>query len=96
MFAGITPEEALKRMFAAMRTWDTSVLEQIIIFVPVDRFAKYKGCILVESGDHFRSGNYAGVFVPCKVKFSDGSTEKLLVAMRNDNDKKAWVLDGGM
>lgn len=96
LFAGITPEEALKRMFAAMRTWDTSVLEQIITFVPIDRFEKYKGCMLVESGDHFRSGNYAGVFVPCKVKFADGSTEKLLVALRNDNAKGAWVLDGGM
>ena len=96
LFAGITPELAVDKMFAAMRTWDTAVLEQIITFVPVDRFEKYKGCMLVESGDHFRSGDYAGVFVPCKVKFADGSTEKLLVALRNDNAKGAWVLDGGM
>lgn len=96
LFAGITPELAVDKMFAAMRTWDSAVLEQIITFVPVDRFEKYKGCMLVESGDHFRSGDYAGVFVPCKVKFADGSTEKLLVALRNDNAKGAWVLDGGM
>ena len=96
LFVGITPELAVDKMFAAMRTWDSAVLEQIITFVPVDRFEKYKGCMLVESGDHFRSGDYAGVFVPCKVKFADGSTEKLLVALRNDNAKGAWVLDGGM
>ena len=42
------------------------------------------------------SGQYAGVFVPCRVKMSDGRIEKIVLALRNDNPTGSWVADGGL
>ncbi len=53
-------------------------------------------CGLMEIGDSYKSGSYAGVFVPCKVKFADGKTEKLNIAVRDDNYFGVWNFDGGL
>lgn len=37
-----------------------------------------------------------GVFVPCRVKMSDGRIEKIVLALRNDNPTGSWVADGGL
>ena len=41
---------------------------------------RYAGCRLLETQPAFRSGQYAGVFVPCRVKMSDGRIEKIVLA----------------
>ncbi len=96
-FKGITPEKAVEKMFAAMKNWDKDILQVILYGSHVRRLENiYKGCELIELGDSFKSGSYAGVFVPCKVKFPDGRTEKLNIAVRNDNFFGAWNSDGGL
>lgn len=57
---------------------------------------RYAGCRLLEIQPAFRSGQYAGVFVPCRVKMSDGRIEKIVLALRNDNPTGSWVADGGL
>ena len=41
-------------------------------------------------------GTVRGVFVPCRVKMSDGRIEKIVLALRNDNPTGSWVADGGL
>lgn len=54
-----------------------------------------KGVRFVKLGEPFRSGQYPGVFVPFTVKRPNGKTETWNLALRNDNAKGEWVVDGG-
>ncbi len=58
--------------------------------------AHYGGLAVIAIGQAVRSGQYAGVFVPCKVLLANGKTEKLMLALRNDNPEKCWLVDGGL
>ncbi len=96
-FKGITPEKAVEKMFSAMKNWDKDILQVILYGSHARRLESiYKGCELIEIGDSYKSGSYAGVFVPCKVKFADGKIEKLNIAVRNDNYFGVWNFDGGL
>jgi hypothetical protein len=57
---------------------------------------QFKGAKVVKRGKPFRSGLYIGVFVPLKVKFADGHTERVTIALRNDNPNHTWLVDGGI
>ena len=90
-------DETVKKMFAAMNEWDEDQLEVVLRGVDLAAISKaYKGCTLVECDSAFKSGTYAGVFVPCKVKLANGKETKLNVAMRSDNLWNIWTLDGGI
>lgn len=96
-FADITPEEAARKLFAAMQTWNEEVLSEGMHYFNLDRMKQlYAGCRLIEMKEHFRSGEYAGVFVPCLVRMSNGKNEKIILALRNDNPTHSWVADGGL
>ena len=96
-FSGLSADETVKKMFAAMNVWDEGQLEVVLRGVDLTAISKaYKGCTLLECNSAFKSGTYAGVFVPCKVKLSNGKETKLNVAMRNDNPWNIWTLDGGI
>jgi len=55
----------------------------------------YKGLKIISIGKPFKSGMYHGEFVPYEIKFSSGEKKKMNLAVRNDNDDKAWKVDGG-
>jgi hypothetical protein len=57
---------------------------------------RFQGAKVLKRGKLFRSGLYGGVFVPLKVKFADGKTEKVTLALRNDNPNHTWLVDGGI
>ena len=96
-FSGLSADETVKKMFAAMNEWDEDLLKVVLRGVDLAAMSKaYKGCTLVECDSAFKSGTYAGVFVPCKVKLANGKETKLNVAMRNDNPWNIWTLDGGI
>ena len=96
-FSGLSADETVKKMFAAMNEWDEDLLKVVLRGVDLAAISKaYKGCTLVECDSAFKSGTYAGVFVPCKVKLANGKETKLNVAMRNDNPWNIWTLDGGI
>ena len=96
-FLGLSADETVKKMFAAMNVWDEGQLEVVLRGVDLTAISKaYKGCTLLECNSAFKSGTYAGVFVPCKVKLANGKETKLNVAMRNDNPWNIWTLDGGI
>lgn len=95
-FADITAQEAARKMFGAMQVWDEQVLNQVLVYYSLDNLKRYAGCRLLEMKPAFRSGRYSGVFVPCLVALSDGSTHWIDLALRNDNPTHSWVADGGI
>lgn len=96
-YSGIAADEAVRRMFSAMASWDERSLGVILRSRPMRTLEeKWSGCELIECGRPFTSGQYAGVFVPCKVRFADGKTGRLKLALRNDDGLGAWKIDGGL
>ena len=56
----------------------------------------YGGMKVEEVGKAYRSGSYAGWYVPLRVTLRDGRQGELILALRNDNPSRAWYVDGGL
>jgi hypothetical protein len=50
---------------------------------------------IISIGTSFKSGRYAGVYVPYEIKLKSGEVLKYNLALRKDNPQKAWIIDGG-
>ncbi len=96
----ISAEEAANRILRAMGSWDKTLLDEALHYYGTDICKQlethYGGLAVIAIGKAVRSGQYAGVFVPCKVLLANGKTEKLMLALRNDNSEKCWLVDGGL
>lgn len=96
-FTGITPKEATRKLFAAVEHWNEKLLAEVLVYYNLRQIKEtYAGYRLVEMGEPFRSGLYPGVFVPCVVLTPNGKTERIQLALRNDNPTGSWVVDGGI
>lgn len=97
--AGISAREAATRILKAMNSWDETLLDEAFYFygAQVRELLKsvYKGAVILSVDKPVRSGDYPGVFVPCELLRADGKSDRLMMALRNDNSEKSWVVDGG-
>ena len=97
--AGISAREAATRILKAMNSWDETLLDEAFCYygAQVRELLKsvYKGAVILSVDKPVRSGDYAGVFVPCEILRADGKSDRLMMALRNDNSEKSWVVDGG-
>jgi hypothetical protein len=94
----MTPKQVAEAFFKACseENWD-----EFLKFWPMsavdDNLKSYLGGLQVISlGEPFKSGNYPGWFVPYEIKFKNGDTKKMNLAVRNDNPAKRYVFDGGL
>jgi outer membrane lipoprotein-sorting protein len=72
-----------------LKFWSTSAVAQGI--------KDYLGGLeIVSIGEPFKSGRYAGWFVPYEIKLRSGRIKKFNLAVRNDNPAKRYVVDGGI
>ena len=97
-FVGISPEEAVDKLFQALNEWDEPLLEVIFRGYPLHRLetSGFRGCTLDKRGNAFKSGTYGGVFVPCEIRLASGKKIKTRLALRNDNPGRVWEVDGGI
>lgn len=97
---GIEADEAAEIILKAMQTWDMNILNTAMALHTGDLMkvleARYKGLEVKSIGKPFSSGLYPGKFIKCKVTMPDGSKETLVLALRNDNKQRVWVVDGGL
>jgi hypothetical protein len=104
--AGITaangPKEVAGRFFEALAKGDRSTIGQIMpvlaqMMASRPEMAKYFIALKVVSlGTPFKSGMYPGWYVPYEIRFANGETKKMNLAVRNDqNPKGLWQVDGG-
>jgi hypothetical protein len=94
----LTPKQMAEAFFKACseENWD-----EFLKFWPMsavdDNLKSYLGGLQVISlGEPFKSGLYPGWFVPYEIKFKNGDTKKMNLAVRNDNPAKRYVFDGGL
>lgn len=98
--AGIDATEAARLILNAFATWDSAILDEALSAYGARGRQllrnRYAGATVVECSTPVRSGNYPGLFIPCRLRMADGTTEKLHLALRNDNAQQRWVVDGGL
>lgn len=98
--AGIDASRAARLILDAFATWDTAILDEALSAYGARARqllrSRYAGATVVECSAPVRSGNYPGLFIPCRLRMADGTTEELHVALRNDNPQRSWVVDGGL
>lgn len=98
--AGIDATEAARLILDAFATWDSAILDEALSAYGARGRQllrnRYAGATVVECSTPVRSGNYPGLFIPCRLRMADGTTEKLHLALRNDNAQQRWVIDGGL
>ena len=56
---------------------------------------KMKGC-KVSGFQERRDGDYVGTYVFYTLTHPDGNEEQKHIAVRNDNEKQIWIVDGGL
>jgi hypothetical protein len=56
---------------------------------------EYGGLQVIKIETAFKSGLYAGYFVPYTIKLPSGKVLNGKLAVRNDNEGKVWQIDGG-
>jgi outer membrane lipoprotein-sorting protein len=72
-----------------LKFWSASAVDQ--------RMKDYLGGVeIISIGEPFKSGRYAGWFVPYEIKLKSGRIKKFNLAVRNDNPAKRYVVDGGI
>ena len=96
-FAGMSPEDAARKILGAFEKWDTSVINLVIDPDLAERAFKpdYNGAVLLEVGEAFQSGEYPGFFVPYSLRLPNGYVKNYNVALRHTN-KGGWEIDGGL
>ena len=92
------PREAADELFEAARRGDRERVEMLcpspaMVDWLVDR--DHRPTEILYIGEPFRTGGYAGVYVPYKIRFGSEVREHNL-ALRNDNPENRWVFDGGI
>jgi hypothetical protein len=98
--------DALEPRAAAERFWQASLAgdwKMVEIFCPsphgVDWLKDNQPQELIFLGEPFRTGGYAGVYIPYRVRLGGHSRGRVAegnLALRNDNPFKRWVWDGGL
>lgn len=97
MLQNMSAREAAEKIFVAMGVWEVNILKEASPYFDVELLRdRYEGCVILEIKESVKSGTYAGEFVPVTLLFRDGDVEELMVALRNDNQQRSWVLDGGV
>jgi outer membrane lipoprotein-sorting protein len=96
-YVNMTPKQTAEAFFKACadENWDEFL--KFYGSSRVDERIKefYGGLEIISIGEPFKSGLYPGWFVPYEIKFKNGGTKKMNLAVRNDNPAKRYVVDGG-
>ncbi|GHU74492.1 hypothetical protein FACS189413_19270 [Bacteroidia bacterium] len=82
---------------SALKDKDISHIETFFAQYPADIIKEnFYGLEIIKIGEAFQSGTYPGKFVPVEIRLANGDIQKTKLAVRNDNEGKVWILDGGI
>lgn len=97
-YAQMTPKEMARAFFQACadENWEEAIKYYPTSAVPQSIKDYLGGLEIISIGEPFESGLYPGWFVPYEIKFKNGVTKKMNLAVRNDNPAKLYIVDGGI
>lgn len=102
IFTNITSKKAAEIIFNGLAKKDWQLVAQAYSFFDGKNEhannlkEKFGGLTLVKLGEPFKSGQYAGEFVPYEIRLKSGEIKRFNLALRNDNSNKVWLVDGGL
>ena len=101
VFTNITSKQAAEILFNGLSRKDWSLVAPALIHYESDgelssnMKEKFGGLTLLQLGEPFKSGQYAGEFVPFEIRLKSGKIVRHNLALRNDNPNGVWLVDGG-
>ncbi|HCX99445.1 MAG TPA: hypothetical protein DG754_04820 [Bacteroidales bacterium] len=101
VFTNITSKKAAEILFNGLSKKDWSLVAPALIHyesdgeLSGDMKEKFGGLTLLQLGEPFKSGQYAGEFVPYEIRLKSGKIVRHNLALRNDNPNGVWLIDGG-
>jgi outer membrane lipoprotein-sorting protein len=101
IFRNISSKRAAELFFNGLANNDWKLIEETDDSFKSNskKTAEFKekagGLKVIRIGEPFKSGDYAGEFVPYVIKLKSGEIIKHNLALRNDNPNKVWRVDGG-
>lgn len=93
-----TATQAAERILQAIISCDyTQASEALAYYKTVlpKLSEKMKGCKVADFKER-HDGKYAGTYVFYSLTYPDGKKEQKHIAVRNDNEKHIWIVDGGL
>ncbi|HZJ74313.1 MAG TPA: hypothetical protein VFC87_05870, partial [Perlabentimonas sp.] len=101
VFTNINSKKAAELFFNGLAKKDWSLVAPVLIHyesdgeLSGDMKEKFGGLTLLQLGEPFKSGEYAGEFVPYEIRLKSGKIVRHNLALRNDNPNRVWLVDGG-
>lgn len=95
-YTNISSKQAATNFLNACSTGNWTEVKRVFPYINDELKKTLFEIEVLNIGASFKSGQYPGEFVPCKVKFNDGTKREFNLALRNDNKNKVWVIDGGL
>jgi hypothetical protein len=96
-YAAMTAEQAAREFFEACGREDWDEVAKYWPMPVQDQLKQFVGGLEVLSlGQSFKSAMGPSLFVPYKIKLSNGEVKKHNLALRNDNGAHRWMVDGGL
>jgi outer membrane lipoprotein-sorting protein len=91
------PKDAAEYFFKALASKDWNAVLGVYPASTVPDLVKnyYGGLSILSIDEPFKSGLYAGYYVPYRIRLHDGTVISHKLTVRNDNPQKRWVVDGG-
>ena len=95
------PREVARRLFDAALRGDRAELSLLCPSPSMVDFlldSEHRPSEIFYIGEPFTAGDYPGVYVPYRVRFGRGlfSVKEFNLALKNDNEQRRWVYDGGI
>lgn len=93
----LSAAQAVTEILRALSLSDIAATQNAFYYYDAKQVeSKFFGLKILAVGAAFTSGDYAGQFVPCRVKLKNGEIFETNLAIRNDNDNGVWLIDGGV
>ena len=93
-----TASQAAQRILNAIISGDNNQASEALIYhknVLPALTKNMKGCKVSDFKER-RNGDYIGTYVFYTLTHPDGNQEQKHIAVRNDNEKNIWIVDGGL
>ena len=92
-----TATEAARRILTALTSGNPEQAKEALRTYDLTELVKrFNGCKVSEFSIPKKKDNYAGVYVFYQLTQPDGTSQTHYVALRQDNDQRIWILDGGI
>lgn len=96
--SSMQPDEVARGFFEALSKSDWQAARQFSgsLFDNTELRRMFGGLRIISIGKPFKSGMYRGCYVPYEIKLKSGQVKKFNLAIRNDNSRHQWSIDGGL